>query len=186
MDTRCPCLVYQQRRNSMNKPNLDMTNRVSNCNHVNGIYMPLLIAGQDCIAMSLCHPNKDAHIVVFHEKHEGEVLPPVLSIGVHKSSDLDAMIDNLIRMRARIAAKERGDKVDATPIVPKLTKEQCVILTGYTGLLMSKLSDLHEDVERRVGYPVFTHQFGNKEFAAEIKKMYTPDFLKLVGAENDK
>ena len=61
-----------------------------------------------------------------------------------------------------------------------LTKEQGIILTGYTGLLMCSFSDFHEDVERRLQRPVFTHEFANKEFALDIKCIYKSDFLSLI------
>lgn len=61
----------------------------------------------------------------------------------------------------------------------KLTKEQCVILSGFTGLLHGSFSDFHEDVEKRLGHPVWTHMFGNKEFAAKLKELYRKDFISL-------
>jgi len=60
-----------------------------------------------------------------------------------------------------------------------LTKEQKLILSGFTGVLMCDFSDLHEDIERRLGYAVFTHQFGNEEFMGVIKSMYRDEFLEL-------
>lgn len=60
-----------------------------------------------------------------------------------------------------------------------LTKEQAIILTGFTGVSMVKdISDFHEDVERRLGRPVFTHEF--VDCAKEIKETYRADFEKLI------
>ena len=62
----------------------------------------------------------------------------------------------------------------------QLTKEQAIILTGFTGILMvQNTSDFHEDVERRLGRPVFTHEFADRH--GEIKEAYRADFEKLIG-----
>ena len=62
----------------------------------------------------------------------------------------------------------------------QLTKEQAIILTGFTGILMvQNTSDFHEDVERRLGRPVFTHEFEDRH--GEIKEAYRADFEKLIG-----
>lgn len=65
----------------------------------------------------------------------------------------------------------------------KLTKEQGIVLSGFTGITCCNFSDLHEDAEKRLGHPVWTHQFGNKEFADKVKELYRKDFMFLVGAE---
>jgi hypothetical protein len=65
----------------------------------------------------------------------------------------------------------------------KLSKEQAIVITGFTGKLACKFSDFHGDVEKRLGRPVFTHEFGNKEFAKEIEELYRSDFLEIVGVE---
>jgi hypothetical protein len=44
----------------------------------------------------------------------------------------------------------------------KLTKEQAIVITGYTGITACNFGDFHGDVERRLGHPIFTHQFDNK------------------------
>ena len=60
-----------------------------------------------------------------------------------------------------------------------LTKEQAIVLTGFTGIMMLKdFSKFHEDVEKRLGRPVFTHEF--VDCAKEIKEAYRADFEKLV------
>ena len=62
----------------------------------------------------------------------------------------------------------------------KLTKEQGIVITGFTGKLACKFADFHEDVERRLGEPVFTHQFGDKDFANKIEELYRADFLAMA------
>ncbi len=65
----------------------------------------------------------------------------------------------------------------------KFSKEQAIVITGFTGKLACKFSDFHGDVEKRMGRPVFTHEFGNKEFAKKIEELYRGDFLEMVGVE---
>ena len=65
----------------------------------------------------------------------------------------------------------------------KLTKEQAIVITGFTGVLACKFNDFHNDVEARLGHAVWTHQFSDKEFSEKIKEMYSDDFLKLIGIE---
>jgi len=65
----------------------------------------------------------------------------------------------------------------------KFTKEQAIIITGFTGKLACRFSDFHGDVERRLGRPVFTHEFGNQKFAEEVEELYRRDFLEMVDAK---
>ena len=64
------------------------------------------------------------------------------------------------------------------------TKEQAVVITGFTGVMACKsFSDFHADVERRLGRPVLTHEFGNTKFADELRDLYAADFLSMVLGE---
>lgn len=60
-----------------------------------------------------------------------------------------------------------------------LSKYQATVISGYTGILMIRFADYHADVEKRVGRPVWTHEFGNKEFSKEVKSMYKEEFLSI-------
>lgn len=62
----------------------------------------------------------------------------------------------------------------------KITKEQAVILTGFTGITMCAFSDFHKEVEVKLGRPVFTHEFAFKETAKEIKEAFRADFLEML------
>jgi len=66
----------------------------------------------------------------------------------------------------------------------KLTQEQALVITGYTGVLcVSSFGDFHEDVEKRLGRPVWTHQFpGLKD---EIRVAYQADFLAMCHGEGE-
>lgn len=66
----------------------------------------------------------------------------------------------------------------------ELTQEHKIIITAYTGVLCCSFDEFHCDVEKRIGHPVFTHQFGNKEFVSEkIKPLYKDDFMKIIGSK---
>ena len=59
------------------------------------------------------------------------------------------------------------------------TKEQAVIISGFTGILCGEFSDFHADVEKRLGRGVQTFEFGFKEFSAEVKRLYEADFIEM-------
>lgn len=62
----------------------------------------------------------------------------------------------------------------------KLTKEQAIIITGFTGMTACKFADFHKDVETRLGRPVFTHEFASEEFSEQITELYRDDFMEMV------
>ena len=68
-------------------------------------------------------------------------------------------------------------------MTPKLTKEQAIIISGYTGVLICNFADLHEDVEKRMGRPVWTHEFGDEAFAKQVQNLYCEDFTALAPEE---
>lgn len=59
----------------------------------------------------------------------------------------------------------------------KLTTQQAVIISGYTGILLGSFSELHKDVEKRLGRPVWTHEFPS--LSEEIKAAYKIDFMSI-------
>ncbi len=59
----------------------------------------------------------------------------------------------------------------------QLTKEQAIVLTGFTGKLCCDFGDFHEDIEKRLGRPVFTHELAT----LDTKKIYEDDFKELIG-----
>lgn len=68
---------------------------------------------------------------------------------------------------------------DFKPSVPRLTKEQAIILTGFTGIAFGPFSHFHEDVEKRLGRPVWTHEFASEDLMNHIKELYKEDFLSV-------
>lgn len=61
----------------------------------------------------------------------------------------------------------------------KLTKEQAIIISGYTGFMACRFGDFQEDVEKRLGRPVWTHEFGSKEMRDKLIEVYKEDFVAM-------
>jgi hypothetical protein len=62
----------------------------------------------------------------------------------------------------------------------KITKEQAIVITGFTGITACQFGDFHGDVEKRIGHPVWTHQFADKEFMEKVQELYRADFLEMI------
>ncbi len=61
----------------------------------------------------------------------------------------------------------------------KLTKEQSVIISAYTGFIACSLGDLHKSVEKKLGRPIWTHQFGDEAMMEEIRDAFREDFIAI-------
>lgn len=64
-----------------------------------------------------------------------------------------------------------------------MTKEEKLIVSAYTGVLMTDFSDLHEFIEKKLGRPVWTHELANELVANELKNAVKEDFLKLCAED---
>lgn len=60
----------------------------------------------------------------------------------------------------------------------KLTLEQAVIISAYTGFVLCPFSAIHEEVEKRLGRPVFTHEFPSIH-ESEIMPAFRDDFVAM-------
>lgn len=58
--------------------------------------------------------------------------------------------------------------------IPALTKEQAVIISAYTGFTACNFGDLHEAVEKKLGRPLWMHQFGDEGHQAHLKAPISP------------
>ena len=67
----------------------------------------------------------------------------------------------------------------------KLTKEQAVIISGYMGIACCNFGYIHEDIEKRLGRPVYTHEFASEEMFKKIKELYEEDFINLCYEEQE-
>jgi hypothetical protein len=68
----------------------------------------------------------------------------------------------------------------------KLTKEQAVVVSAYTGYLVCDFSDMHAEIEKRVGRPVFTHEMGTGAFMDSVRKLFKADFVSMSPVTNEK
>lgn len=64
-----------------------------------------------------------------------------------------------------------------------MTKQEKLVVSAYTGILMTTFSEFHDFVEKQMSRPVYTHEFADKEFTEELKASVKEDFLKLCSEE---
>lgn len=62
-----------------------------------------------------------------------------------------------------------------------LTKEQAIIVSGYTGFLICDFGDLHQDIESRLGRSVFNYELTH----LNMKDIYKKDFIAMKPKENE-
>lgn len=60
-----------------------------------------------------------------------------------------------------------------------MTKEEKLIVSAYTGVLMVDFDELRKYVEKLLGRPLWTHEFALGVVANEIKEKSRADFMKL-------
>lgn len=64
-----------------------------------------------------------------------------------------------------------------------MTKQEKIIVSAYTGILMCDFDDMHKYIEEKMGRPVFTHQLADEKFVEKIKEAVKPDFLELCNED---
>lgn len=62
----------------------------------------------------------------------------------------------------------------------KLTQQQCVILTGFTGILHGEFEWFFIDLQKKLGREVQTSELGFPEFMAQCKALYEEEFSDLM------
>lgn len=65
----------------------------------------------------------------------------------------------------------------------RLTKEQAAIIGAYTGIATGPFSIIHEYAEKKLGRPIFTHEFASQEMMDKIAAAAKEDFLSICFAE---
>ena len=61
-----------------------------------------------------------------------------------------------------------------------LDLDQAVVISAFTGICCCNFGDMHAEVEKRLGRPIFTHQFADKElWNNEIKPAFRDDFIAM-------
>lgn len=61
----------------------------------------------------------------------------------------------------------------------KLDREQAAIIGAYTGIAAGPFEDIQGYAEEKLGRPLWTHQFGNKELWEELREACRDDFIAL-------
>lgn len=62
-----------------------------------------------------------------------------------------------------------------------MTKQERIIVSAYTGVLMCDFQCVHEYIEKKLGRPVWTHEMASYNVQDEIKRAVKADFLALCG-----
>lgn len=59
----------------------------------------------------------------------------------------------------------------------KLTKEQAITVSAYTGCTAINFGFIQEEVENNLGRPVWNHEFANPDFMQKLQDAFREDFL---------
>jgi len=62
----------------------------------------------------------------------------------------------------------------------RLTMEQAVIVSAYTGFLVCPFHEMHKAIEEKLGRPVWTHELGTGETMEKVKEAFKDDFIALT------
>jgi len=57
-----------------------------------------------------------------------------------------------------------------------MTKQEAAIVSAYTGFLIGSFADMQTYAEEVLERPIWTHQFGDPEVAAELRVATKDDF----------
>ena len=60
-----------------------------------------------------------------------------------------------------------------------MTKQEKIVVSAYTGVLMCDVDDLQNYIQDKLGRPVLTHEFASKEVWEEIREKSKDDFLSI-------
>lgn len=64
-----------------------------------------------------------------------------------------------------------------------LTMEQAVVVSAYTGFLVCPFDQMHAEIEKRLGRPVWTHEMGSEKFMDEqVRPAFKADFVAMSPA----
>jgi hypothetical protein len=60
-----------------------------------------------------------------------------------------------------------------------MNKREAAIVSAFTGYLLGDFSDMHKYAEEIMSGPIWTHQFGDKQFTKKLKAAAKPDYIDL-------
>lgn len=66
-----------------------------------------------------------------------------------------------------------------------MTKQERIIVSAYTGVLMCDFSDVHKYIEEKLGHPVWTHDLAYQETWDLVREKTRGDFMKLCLEEEE-
>lgn len=65
----------------------------------------------------------------------------------------------------------------------KTTKQEKIIVSAHTGVLMCDFDDVHEYIQEKLGRPVFTHELADKGVQKEVEEKSKEEFLEICNRE---
>lgn len=67
----------------------------------------------------------------------------------------------------------------------RLTREQAAIIGAFTGIACGPFPDIHEYAERKLGRPIWTHQFASQKLSEQLREAAREDFLALCAPADE-
>lgn len=67
----------------------------------------------------------------------------------------------------------------------RLTKEQAAIIGAYTGTTAGPFSDIQEYAEKKLGRPIFTHEFASEDLSQKLQEAAKDDFLSICHSDDN-
>lgn len=64
-----------------------------------------------------------------------------------------------------------------------MTKQEKLIVTAYTGVLMVDWGEFHKFAEELLGRPIYSHEFDEEEVTNKIVNAVRDDFMRLCDDE---
>ena len=66
-----------------------------------------------------------------------------------------------------------------------MTNYERVVISAYTGYLMTDFAEVHKYVEQKLGRPVWTHELAEPAVQSALHEVCRDDFLALCGREEN-
>lgn len=64
-----------------------------------------------------------------------------------------------------------------------MTKHEKLVVSAYTGYLMTSFAEFHEYVEKVLARPIFTHELGEEILTHKLQDAVREDFYKICKEE---
>lgn len=61
-----------------------------------------------------------------------------------------------------------------------MTRRESAIVGAFTGVLAGPFGAMQEYADEKFGRSTYTHEFGDKDFAARLKEMAKEDFIAMA------